>query len=85
MLYDIHLRTSDSLIPTDVLVQINNVWVYRATMGRGFHHYSNTRDTKSPLNPWAFIRVKDEEAILRTSLEFNSRLYVVFGLSFENM
>ncbi|HEG2306545.1 TPA: hypothetical protein SCT72_000033 [Campylobacter jejuni] len=29
----------------------------------------NSKDTKSPLNPWAFIRVKNEATTLRVSLE----------------
>ncbi|MDY4399541.1 hypothetical protein [Helicobacter bilis] len=37
----IHLQTLDSLTPTNVLTQINNVWTYKATMGGGggFHPY----------------------------------------------
>ncbi|TLE09671.1 beta-1,4-N-acetylgalactosaminyltransferase [Helicobacter bilis] len=70
----IHLQTLDSLTPTNVLTQINNVWTYKATMGGGgipplYQFDDNAKDAKSPLNPWAFIRVKNEAATLRASLD----------------
>ncbi|EAH8850752.1 beta-1,4-N-acetylgalactosaminyltransferase [Campylobacter lari] len=37
---------------------------------QGFFNFDpNSKDPKSPLNPWAFIRVKNEVITLRTSLE----------------
>ncbi|BEK14510.1 hypothetical protein B10973_11540 [Campylobacter lari] len=37
---------------------------------KGFFNFDpNSKDTKSPLNPWAFIRVKNEAITLRASLE----------------
>ncbi|HIF9584550.1 TPA: beta-1,4-N-acetylgalactosaminyltransferase [Campylobacter jejuni] len=37
---------------------------------KGFFDFDpNSKDTKSPLNPWAFIRVKNEATTLRVSLE----------------
>ncbi|MFY4724214.1 beta-1,4-N-acetylgalactosaminyltransferase [Campylobacter jejuni] len=37
---------------------------------KGFFDFDpNAKDLKSPLNPWAFIRVKNEAITLRTSLE----------------
>ncbi|MCV3423000.1 beta-1,4-N-acetylgalactosaminyltransferase [Campylobacter lari] len=37
---------------------------------KGFFDFDpNSKDTKSPLNPWAFIRVKNEVITLRASLE----------------
>lgn len=37
---------------------------------QGFFDFDpNSKDPKSPLNPWAFIRVKNEVITLRTSLE----------------
>ncbi|HEB9288375.1 TPA: beta-1,4-N-acetylgalactosaminyltransferase [Campylobacter coli] len=69
----------DSYLPHKTLVQINqihnenfiklNKTIYVGEHKGYFNYDENSKNSKSPLNPWAFIRVKNEALTLRASLE----------------
>lgn len=70
----------DNVIPKDVLDKIesyDNAFYYKHNSEilvggahRGFFELdSKSKDTKSPLNPWAFVRVKNEAITLKACLE----------------
>ncbi|AJD05248.1 beta-1,4-N-acetylgalactosaminyltransferase [Campylobacter lari] len=69
----------DHKIPIKTLQQINqhqnsdfeniNKTIYNAKHKGFFDFDPKSKDPKSPLNPWAFIRVKNEAITLRASLE----------------
>ncbi|EAK9868511.1 beta-1,4-N-acetylgalactosaminyltransferase [Campylobacter lari] len=75
----ISLQKIDFKLPKNILNKIktyNNEYFYeinKTINGEGYKGYfdfdPNSKDPKSPLNPWAFIRVKNEAITLRASLE----------------
>lgn len=75
----ISLQKIDSKLPKNILSKIktyNNKYFYEINKTingvghKGFFDFDpNSKDIKSPLNPWAFIRVKNEAITLRASLE----------------
>ncbi|EAK0828456.1 beta-1,4-N-acetylgalactosaminyltransferase [Campylobacter lari] len=76
----ISLQKTDFKLPKNILNKIktyNNKYFYKInkTINGGGRHNGyfdfdpNSKDTKSSLNPWAFIRVKNEAITLRASLE----------------
>ncbi|MCR6579250.1 beta-1,4-N-acetylgalactosaminyltransferase [Campylobacter insulaenigrae] len=75
----IPLNKIDSLIETNIVSSINNhsneyfIQKNKDIYGESHKGYFNfdikSKDHKSPLNPWAFIRVKNEAITLRASLE----------------
>lgn len=78
MIKDINLNDIDILIDSKLLKQIHsfsNEYFIKKMNNMGGGHYGffnldkNSKNTKSPLNPWAFIRVKNEISTLKSSLE----------------
>ncbi|WP_337199440.1 hypothetical protein [Campylobacter molothri] len=79
MIKDINLNDIDILIDSKLLKQIhsfsNEYFIKKMNNIAGGGHYGffnldkNSKNTKSPLNPWAFIRVKNEISTLKSSLE----------------
>lgn len=79
LLKNIQRDKIDSYLPKKTLVQINKynnedlIKLNKAIIGEGHKGYFNydekSKDPKSPLNPWAFIRVKNEAITLKASLE----------------
>ncbi|EAH9861872.1 beta-1,4-N-acetylgalactosaminyltransferase, partial [Campylobacter jejuni] len=79
LLKNIQRDKIDSYLPKKTLVQINKynnedlIKLNKAIIREGHKGYFNydekSKDPKSPLNPWAFIRVKNEAITLKASLE----------------
>lgn len=78
MLKDINLNDIDILIDSKLFKQIhsfsNEYFIKKNEQyGAGYYGFfnldKNSKNTKSPLNPWAFIRVKNEISTLKSSLE----------------
>ncbi|MBZ7934108.1 hypothetical protein H2269_01580 [Campylobacter sp. RM13744] len=75
----ISLNKVDKNIDINILTQINtysneyfiklNKNIYKDKHKGFFDFDPNSKDKKSPLNPWAFIRVKNEAITLKASLE----------------
>lgn len=75
----ISLEKINSKLPKNILNQIQNhtnEYFYKINKNiygggnKGFFDFDpKAKDIKSPLNPWAFIRVKNEAITLRASLE----------------
>lgn len=78
----IYINKIDSKIPREILEKINTVEndffhkINQTTNNwgesrcKGFFDFDkNSKNPKSPLNPWAFIRVKNEALTLKASLE----------------
>ncbi|MBZ7954667.1 MULTISPECIES: beta-1,4-N-acetylgalactosaminyltransferase [Campylobacter] len=75
----ISVKQVNSKIPKKVLKKINNTendFFYEINRSvdskkhKGFFDFDeNSKNPKSPLNPWAFIRVKNEALTLKASLE----------------
>ncbi|EAL6767570.1 beta-1,4-N-acetylgalactosaminyltransferase, partial [Campylobacter jejuni] len=79
LLKNIQRDKIDSYLPKKTLAQINKynnedlIKLNKAIIGeehKGYFNYDEkSKDPKSPLNPWAFIRVKNEAITLKASLE----------------
>ncbi|MCV3396130.1 hypothetical protein L8V93_08325, partial [Campylobacter lari] len=65
---------SNKLLKHHTIVDLNTYFINKNKNAYGQHYGffdfdPNSKDTKSPLNPWAYIRVKNEAITLRASLE----------------
>ncbi|EAJ2878828.1 hypothetical protein A0X34_01940 [Campylobacter coli] len=75
----IYINQVDFILPKNIQEKIitlkneeiiaNNKNIYGKKHQGFFDCDPNSKDTKSPLNPWAYIRVKNEAITLRASLE----------------
>ena len=73
----IMLGKVDSYLPPKTAEQINTIsnefFITKNATDRGHYGFfdfdSNSKNPKSPLNPWAYVRVKNEAKTLRASLD----------------
>lgn len=74
----IYLHQVNTFIPPNILNQINyktnEYFIIKNKFAKDRHYGffdfdSNSKNPKSPLNPWAYVRVKNEAKTLRASLD----------------
>lgn len=73
--HNLGIKQTDIFVPKDILRQLDSVdneyFLAKNLNGGHFGYFDfdkNSKDTNSPLNPWAFIRVKNEAKTLKASL-----------------